>query len=287
LFKHLRFIICYLFKFNEHLKYFMLMKPVKKNSIIIFSLIVMSLVSLNIIAQVAVGIGVTVRIAPPALPVYVQPPCPVDGYIWTPGYWAYGIDDYYWVPGVWVRPPHFGYLWTPCYWGFFGGYYGFHAGYWGPHIGFYGGVNYGYGYWGSGYYGGRWEGNIFRYNTAVVNVNTTVIHNTYVDRTVVNKSTVNRSSFNGQGGVMARPTAQEELASRETHSAPTTEQNSHEQIASKDRNQLSSLNKGRPTTMAMNKVGGQGFNSKGKAIRSRNLNAKNRKTGPRNNKQAR
>ena len=46
-------------------------------------------------------IGVFITIAPPALPVYEQPLCPGDGYIWTPGYWAYGddFDDYYWVPG--------------------------------------------------------------------------------------------------------------------------------------------------------------------------------------------
>ena len=27
-------------------------------------------------------------IAPPVMPVYEQPICPVEGYIWTPGYWA-------------------------------------------------------------------------------------------------------------------------------------------------------------------------------------------------------
>jgi hypothetical protein len=251
------------------------MKKVIKISGIIFSTIVISLVSLNIDAQVEAGIGIRVTIAPPAIPHYIQPPCPVDGYLWIPGYWAYGIDDYYWVPGVWVRPPHYGYLWTPAYWGFFGGYYGFHPGYWGPHIGFYGGINYGYGYWGSGYCGGRWEGNIYRYNTAIVNVNTTVVHNTYIDRTVVNNSTVNRYGFNGQGGVMARPTAQEEAVSKEKHIGPTSEQTSHEQVASRDRNQLSSVNKGRPTTMAMNKIGGQSFNSKGKMSTPRSLNANN------------
>jgi len=30
-------------------------------------------------------IGISIRIGPPALPVYAQPPCPTDGYIWTPG----------------------------------------------------------------------------------------------------------------------------------------------------------------------------------------------------------
>jgi len=29
------------------------------------------------------------------LPVYVQPICPEPGYIWAPGYWAYGPDGYF------------------------------------------------------------------------------------------------------------------------------------------------------------------------------------------------
>ena len=42
----------------------------------------------------------SVTIAPPALPIYAQPMCPGDGYIWTPGYWSYDDDGgYYWVPG--------------------------------------------------------------------------------------------------------------------------------------------------------------------------------------------
>ena len=48
-------------------------------------------------------IGVAITIAPPALPVYEQPVCPGDGYIWTPGYWAWGDDGYYWVPGTWIE----------------------------------------------------------------------------------------------------------------------------------------------------------------------------------------
>ena len=67
-------------------------------------------------AQVAVGISV--RIGPPVLPVYVQPICPGPGYLWVPGYWAYGPDDYFWVPGTWVFPPEVGLLWTPGYWGY-------------------------------------------------------------------------------------------------------------------------------------------------------------------------
>ena len=218
-------------------------------------------------AQVSVGVSITAGIAPPALPVYAQPLCPADGYLWVPGYWAYGDDGYYWVPGIWVRPPQYGYLWTPAWWGFAGGVYGFHAGYWGPHVGFYGGINYGYGYTGTGFYGGRWEGNSFRYNTAVVHVNTTVVHNTYVDKTViVNNRTVgnNRTSFNGgPGGISARPTAQEESAMRDKHVQATSEQVSHIQQARQDRNQYSSANHGHPATTAMNRPGGARFDSHG------------------------
>src|SRR5579871_6812189 len=49
--------------------------------------------------------SISVNVAPPPLPVYVQPPIPGDGYMWTPGYWAWDPDaaDYYWVPGTWVQ----------------------------------------------------------------------------------------------------------------------------------------------------------------------------------------
>ena len=56
-------------------------------------------------AQAYAGVLVSVNLAPPALPVYEQPPLPGPGYLWTPGYWAYGDAGYYWVPGVWVQPP--------------------------------------------------------------------------------------------------------------------------------------------------------------------------------------
>ncbi len=238
------------------------MKTIKSISVILILLLAISVKPINTYSQVAIGISV--RVAPPELPVYVQPPCPEDGYLWTPGYWAYNGYDYYWVPGVWVRPPRYGYYWTPCWWGYSGGYYGFHEGYWGPHVGFYGGVNYGYGYGGSGYYGGRWEGGGFRYNTAVVNVNNSYVHNTYEDRTViVNNSNVNRTSFNGPGGMMARPSPQENMAARENHIPVTSEQSSHRQMASQDRNQFASVNKGRPSTHTMNKVGGQPYNHQG------------------------
>ncbi|MEO7145055.1 MAG: YXWGXW repeat-containing protein [Bryobacteraceae bacterium] len=201
------------------------------------------------------GVFVSVSIAPPVLPVYVQPVCPAPGFLWTPGYWGYGAADYYWVPGTWVRPPRVGVLWTPGYWGFGGGAYLWHAGYWGPHVGFYGGVNYGFGYGGVGFAGGRWVGGAFSYNTAVAHVNTTVIHNTYVNRTVINNTTVNRTSFNGTGGVMARPTPSEMTASREEHVAATPMQASHEHAASMNRSQFASVNHGRPSMMATARPG--------------------------------
>ena len=203
-----------------------------------------------------VSVGVSVRIGPPALPVYAQPICPVEGYIWTPGYWAYGDDGYYWVPGVWVMPPRVGVLWTPGYWGWSGGVYIFHAGYWGPHVGFYGGVNYGFGYGGVGFGGGEWRGEHFAYNTAVTNVNTTVIHNTYVNNTViVNNTTVNRTSFNGgPGGIAAKPTSAELAASHESHVQPTSTQVLHQSTARADRLNRASVNHGKPATPAMSRV---------------------------------
>ena len=213
----------------------------------------------------AISIGVSIRVAPPVLPVYAQPPCPTAGFLWTPGYWAYTpAAGYYWVPGVWVAPPQAGLLWTPGYWGFVDGVYSWHAGYWGPHVGFYGGVNYGFGYAGVGFVGGVWAGNVFRYNTAVVNVNTTVIHNTYVNRTVLNNTVVNRVSFNGPGGISAQPTAAERAAMSEHHVAATENQLAHQQAASRDRSQWASVNGGRPNTMAMNRVNARSMSQPGR-----------------------
>src|ERR1700694_3132994 len=126
-------------------------------------------------AQISVGIAV--RIAPPELPVYEQPPVPGDGYIWTPGYWAYGDDDYYWVPGTWVMAPDSGLLWTPAYWGWGGNGYVFYDGYWGSRVGFYGGISYGYGYFGEGYEGGRWPNGQFFYKSLGNKVEVTTISN--------------------------------------------------------------------------------------------------------------
>ena len=204
------------------------------------------------------GVFISVGIAPPPLPVYAQPVCPADGYLWNPGYWAYGEGGYYWVPGVWVQPPSVGVLWTPPYWGFAGGVYGFHEGYWGPHVGFYGGVNYGFGYGGLGFVGGRWDGGHFAYNTAVFNVGGG-IHNTYVDREVVVHNTIinnNHVSFNGgPGGIGVHATAQEQAFSHENHIAPTAMQQSHFQSAAQNRANFASANGGHPANAAFQRPG--------------------------------
>ena len=171
-------------------------------------IVALPLTALPVASQAGLFVGVSVNIAPPLLPLYVQPPCPAPGYIWVPGYWAWN-DGYYWVPGTWVVAPAVGLLWTPGYWGWADGAYLWHAGYWGPHVGFYGGINYGFGYTGVGYQGGYWRGHEFYYNRAVTNINTAHITNVY-NRTVVNNVNVTHVSFNGgAGGVVARPSAAE------------------------------------------------------------------------------
>ncbi len=205
-------------------------------------------------ASVNIAIGVSVNTPPPALPVYAQPVCPGDGYLWTPGYWAWGPAGYYWVPGVWVRPPAVGVLWTPGYWGWGGSAYVFHPGYWGPHIGFYGGVNYGYGYTGVGYEGGYWRGGAFAYNRSVNNINSIHVTNVYNRTVVVNN--VNRVSYNGgRGGLTARANSREQAAFNERHFQPTSNQVAHEQAMRSDRMQQASYNHGRPQTTAMSRVG--------------------------------
>ncbi len=172
-----------------------------------------------------VGIGASVGFAPPPLPVYVQPPCPAPGYIWTPGHWAYSYDagGYYWVPGTWVLAPVFGLLWTPGYWGLVGAEFVWHEGYWGPHVGFYGGINYGFGYFGSGFVGGYWWGHNFYYNRAVTNVSNVNVTNVY-NRPAANNHYGSRPSFNGPNGVQARPTHDDLVAAREPHRALTAPQ---------------------------------------------------------------
>ncbi|HLK31714.1 MAG TPA: YXWGXW repeat-containing protein, partial [Terriglobales bacterium] len=211
------------------------------------------LISLSTASFGQVAVGISVRIGPPALPVYAQPICPGPGYLWTPGYWAWNDDaGYYWVPGTWVVAP-VGMLWTPGYWGWGGGLYVWHAGYWGPHIGFYGGINYGFGYGGVGFVGGEWRGSAFYYNRSVTNVSVTSVTHVY-NRTVVNNTST--TSFNGgTGGVQARPTAQEQAAEHERHQAPLASQAQHEHEASQNRQNFASENHGRPAVAATARPG--------------------------------
>jgi hypothetical protein len=202
-------------------------------------------------------VRISVHFGPPLLPVYEQPLCPGDGYIWTPGYWAWSDDDgdYYWVPGTWVMGPEVGFLWTPPYWGWGDGAFVFYEGYWGPHIGFYGGINYGFGYFGTGFEGGRWDNGHFFYNRSVTNVNVTNIHNVY-NTTVVNSTAVNRVSYNGgEGGVTARPSAEEEAAAHDRHLPPAAAQTQHAQAARGNPELRASANHGKPPIAATAKPG--------------------------------
>src|ERR1700726_1016281 len=217
---------------------------------LLFALVVLA------IAAASYGqIGISITFAPPELPVYEQPPVPGDGYIWTPGYWAYGDDDYYWVPGTWVMAPERGLLWTPAYWGWGGNGYVFYDGYWGARVGFYGGISYGYGYYGEGYEGGRWDNGHFFFNRSVNNVNVTVIHNVY-NTTVVNSTTVNRVSYNGgTGGISARPKPQEEAAAPGKPIPAVAVQTQHAQAARANPQQRASVNHGKPAVAATAKPG--------------------------------
>lgn len=198
-------------------------------------------------ADVAISVG----FAPPPLPVYAQPPIPGEGYMWTPGYWAWSYDnnDYYWVPGMWVQAPFVGALWTPGYWGWVGGSYLWHGGYWGTHIGYYGGINYGFGYVGVGYQGGYWNHGAWTYNHAVNNFGNVHVANVY-NSTVNNYNNSTHVSYNGgAGGVNMAPT-REQKAQNFTHYAPTGSQVNQEQLSRGQPQMHTAYNGGQPTTGA-------------------------------------
>jgi len=219
----------------------------------LFFVLVVLAMSTASLAQVRISVA----FGPPALPVYEQPLCPGDGYLWTPGYWAWDDDagDYYWVPGTWVLAPEVGYLWTPPWWGWSDGVYLFHDGWWGPHVGFYGGVVYGFGYFGFGFKGGRWDHDHFFYNRSVTNINVVNIHNVY-NETVVHNVTVNHISYNGgPGGIEARPRPEEETAEHERHIPPVAAQTQHFQAARNNPQLRASANQGKPPIAATDRPG--------------------------------
>jgi len=218
--------------------------------------LLVGLVVLSISTASFARIGVVITIGPPPLPIYEQPICPGDGYLWTPGYWAYDddLEDYYWVPGTWVMAPEPGFLWTPGYWGWGGTGFVFYEGYWGPLVGFYGGISYGFGYFGEGFVGGRWNNGHFFYNQAVNNVNVTEIHNVY--NTTINNTTVSRVSYNGgNGGITERPSAEDEAAARERHIPPVAAQTQHAEAARANPQQRATVNMGKPGVAATARPG--------------------------------
>lgn len=225
------------------------MKYVTVTAYLFFALLLLSMPAPSF-AQ----IGISVSFGPPPIPLYDQPICPGDGYIWTPGYWAWDGNDYYWVPGTWVLPPEIGFFWTPGYWAWEGAGFFFHEGYWGPQVGFYGGINYGFGYFGHGYEGGRWDRGHFFYNRLVNNVDTREIHDVYSSRILYNNS--NRVSYNGgNGGINERPSSAEEAFSRERHVPPVAMQTQHAEAARANGGMRASANQGRPPVAATQRPG--------------------------------
>jgi hypothetical protein len=215
------------------------------------------LAALPALSIAQVSLNISVNVPPPELPVYEQPAIPAEGYLWTPGYWAWDDDvqDYYWVPGTWVEAPQPGYLWTPGYWGWQNGGYLFNAGYWGAHVGFYGGVNYGYGYGGNGFEGGYWQGGHLYYNQAVTNVSSVHITNVYT-KTVVNNISVTRVSFNGgTGGVRAEPNSEQLAAAHEQHIAAVPAQHQQIEAARSNPELRASKNMGKPPIAATARPG--------------------------------
>lgn len=178
-----------------------------------------TLLVLALLAPLGAGaqVSLAITVAPPPLPYYAQPPSPGDGYIWSPGYWAWAAadSDYYWVPGTWVEAPGVGDLWTPGYWAYEGTGFFWHGGYWARAVGYYGGVNYGYGYSGTGYQGGHWS------------------HNRFVRARVAERTqSGNPVSFNGGAeGTQARPPKVSAPVRSNDHRAPGDAQMQHERAA--------------------------------------------------------
>jgi WXXGXW repeat (2 copies) len=227
-------------------------------------LLLVGMLAVPATSSARVAIGVSVNFGPPVLPVYVQPPCPGPGYIWTPGYWAYTPDaGYYWVPGTWVPAPFVGALWTPGYWGFSAGLYLWHPGYWGTRVGFYGGINYGFGYTGFGYHGGYWDHDRFYYNRAYNRIEGRRFDHAYFRRENEHFRG-GRVSFNGgRGGINARPTRGEIDAARYRRFGAVNQQMRQERFARGNPAQRRSFNHGRPGIAATPRAGefrgGRGF----------------------------
>lgn len=204
--------------------------------------------------QAQIGIEIVVALAPPELPIYEQPPMPGPGFIWTPGYWAYATEGYYWVPATWVEPPSQDLLWTPGYWAFGQRGYVWNPGYWGVEVGYYGGIDYGYGYGGSGYAGGYWQNHAYYYNRLYNNFGGVRVAHEYERAGGNDTRAEHRTSFNGSGGVLVRPTVQQEAYAHENHVAPAAVQLQHQQAAAGNRALFQSVNQGQPPVAATSRA---------------------------------
>jgi hypothetical protein len=106
-----------------------------------------------------------------------------------------------------------------------------------------------------GYEGGYWNNGVFAYNRTVNNFGSVSITNVY-SKTVIVNNNVTRASFNGgAGGTTARPTPQEQAATREPHVAATPLQTQHAQAASTNKAMLASVNHGSPAIAATARPG--------------------------------
>jgi hypothetical protein len=212
----------------------------------------------------------SIQIGPPPLPYYDQPAIPGEGYLWTPGYWAWSPedDDYYWVPGTWVLPPEAGLLWTPGYWAYNNLGYVWSGGYWARQVGFYGGLNYGYGYNGVGYQGGRWEGGRLRYNLGANNLGRGGDHHSTYRARLPTPVHYDRSGVNGgpDGARALQPTPAQQQWLATPHTQPTSRQLDHERSALTMPVQRNTVNHGAPQIAATRQP--SGFEAPG-AVRAR------------------
>src|SRR5271167_2121049 len=60
-----------------------------KNYVNRFIAAISLLMLVPMLSMAQVSVGISVNIAPPELPVYVQPPIPAEGYLWSPGNWSW------------------------------------------------------------------------------------------------------------------------------------------------------------------------------------------------------
>jgi hypothetical protein len=74
------------------------------------------ILTLGLLALVACGGGVYVRVPPPEARVGVVGVAPGPGFVWTDGYWDWRGGNWVWAAGAWQRPPRAGAVWVPHHW---------------------------------------------------------------------------------------------------------------------------------------------------------------------------